>query len=372
VKKAFLYLGWVVFLIMILYGFDIVCGKLYNSSEFMKPYKNGKMIVEQFTQGYSDISISQPHPYILYTPMENYVDGKGHKQSNSAGYRNNYDIDVPKKEGVYRILALGGSTTHSFPYVTEIKDTWCGRLEQMLKDSLHMNIEVVNAGLSNYTSAEQLSGYIFRHRYINPDMVIIHNGGNDAGAQVFEHYDPEYKHWRISGSGWIPRLYENKLLRSGFFKLFYSMWLKYEPSVYRASSVEGTFIEMEPSKVAANMKKNSSNEGYSRNMDLLISLIRADSAKVVTVPFIYASYDKVNESRVVKNKAESLVEIWKLNEKTMSNLSEIYQAAMVARESVSIDDSLFLDHCHLGSQGDSIKANKIFQTVKQHIRVGES
>jgi hypothetical protein len=38
-------------------------------------------------------------------------------------------------------------------------------------------IEVINAGLSSATSAELLAGYIFRHRYLKPDIVIIDVGG---------------------------------------------------------------------------------------------------------------------------------------------------------------------------------------------------
>ena len=63
---------------------------------------------------------------------------------------------------------------------------------------------MVNAGLPYATSAELLAGYMFRHRYLDPDLVIIHErGGNDTSPLMYEDYNPEYTkaEWFLNGVG---------------------------------------------------------------------------------------------------------------------------------------------------------------------------
>src|SRR5512134_3975120 len=50
-----------------------------------------------------------PHPYLAYSPTPNYH--KGLTSHNSLGYRND-EFSLEKSEGVYRIVALGGSSTY--------------------------------------------------------------------------------------------------------------------------------------------------------------------------------------------------------------------------------------------------------------------
>lgn len=47
---------------------------------------------------------------------------------------------------------------------------------------------------------EVLGGYVFRHRYLKPDIVIVHEGGNDVMAMLFDHYNPAYTHLRAHGT----------------------------------------------------------------------------------------------------------------------------------------------------------------------------
>ena len=112
-----------------------------------------------------------PVPYISYVPDPAYP---GH---NDLGYRGS-EIAIPKPPGVYRIVSMGGSTTYSTGTTEE--ESYPAFLESILRDDYgYNNVEVINAGVSGYTSWEVLSSFAFRVLELEPDMLIYYGALND-------------------------------------------------------------------------------------------------------------------------------------------------------------------------------------------------
>lgn len=112
-----------------------------------------------------------PVPYISYVPDPDY---EGH---NGLGYRGP-EIAIPKPQGIYRIVSMGGSTTYSTGTTEE--ESYPAFLESILRDDYgYSNIEVINAGVSGYTSWEILSSFAFRVLELEPDMLIYYGALND-------------------------------------------------------------------------------------------------------------------------------------------------------------------------------------------------
>ncbi len=112
-----------------------------------------------------------PVPYISYVPDPAYP---GH---NSLGYRGS-EIAIPKPPRTYRIVSMGGSTTYSTG--TTEKESYPAFLESILRDDYgYKNVEVINAGVSGYTSWEVLSSFAFRVLELEPDMLIYYGALND-------------------------------------------------------------------------------------------------------------------------------------------------------------------------------------------------
>jgi lysophospholipase L1-like esterase len=124
-----------------------------------------------------------PHPYLSYYPTPNYQ--KGLTSHNSLGYRSD-EFSLEKPNGVYRIVALGGSST----YDVNIKDNaaiFTAQLERLLREDYgYRNIEVINAGVPGYNSWEILVNLEFRVLDLHPDLVIIYEGTNDVHARLVE------------------------------------------------------------------------------------------------------------------------------------------------------------------------------------------
>ncbi len=124
-----------------------------------------------------------PHPYLSYYPTPNYR--KGQTSHNALGYRND-EFSLDKPDGVYRIVALGGSST----YDVTIEDNaaiFTAQLEKLLKEDYgYQNVQVINAGVPGYNSWEMLVNLEFRVLDLDPDLVIIYEGTNDVHARLVE------------------------------------------------------------------------------------------------------------------------------------------------------------------------------------------
>ena len=124
-----------------------------------------------------------PHPYLSYFPTPNYE--KGQTFHNSLGYRND-EFPLEKPGGVFRIVALGGSSTYDVS-IKDNDDTFTAQLEKLLKEDYgYQDVQVINAGVSGYNSWEILVNLEFRVLDLDPDLVIIYEGTNDVHARMVE------------------------------------------------------------------------------------------------------------------------------------------------------------------------------------------
>ena len=121
------------------------------------------------------------HHYLNYYPSPNYrKEGTYH---NTLGYRND-EFPIQKPEGVFRIVALGGSST----YTEKVKDnakTFTAQLEAILRQRYgYTNIQVINAGVPGYNTWETLINLEFRVLDLNPDLIILYHNTNDVTARL--------------------------------------------------------------------------------------------------------------------------------------------------------------------------------------------
>jgi lysophospholipase L1-like esterase len=92
---------------------------------------------------------------------------------NSQGLRD-YEYQLNKPSGTYRILMLGDSTT--FGWGVRLEDTAAKILERKLNQSRapeDRKFEVINAGVGNYDTVQEVTYYETRGRAFHPDLVIL-------------------------------------------------------------------------------------------------------------------------------------------------------------------------------------------------------
>jgi lysophospholipase L1-like esterase len=91
---------------------------------------------------------------------------------------------MEKPDGVFRIVALGGSSTYDVS-IEDNHEIFTAQLEKLLKEEYgYQNVQVINAGVPGYNSWEILGNLEFRVLDLDPDLVIIYEGTNDVHARL--------------------------------------------------------------------------------------------------------------------------------------------------------------------------------------------
>jgi lysophospholipase L1-like esterase len=104
------------------------------------------------------------------------VDGSWKFVTNSKGLRNDRDFPYAKPAGTLRVLSLGDSQTQG--YEVRQEDTFSAVLERYLT-SHRIRAEVLNAGVSGFSTAEELA-YLENEGYrYHPDVVVLAFYAND-------------------------------------------------------------------------------------------------------------------------------------------------------------------------------------------------
>ncbi|MFH0740189.1 MAG: SGNH/GDSL hydrolase family protein [bacterium] len=147
------------------FGNQIVALELGNFLE-KEGYKNQK----------SDFSFSK-RPKIMgdLSPNDNTVWGYGPTMpyrviSNKQGFRMDYDLAFPKQK--QRVLVLGDSFSFG-PYLNN-HDTY-----PVLLNKKYPEKEIINAGIASYTITDEVSLFLERAKFVEPDIVVLQVLDND-------------------------------------------------------------------------------------------------------------------------------------------------------------------------------------------------
>ena len=150
--------------------------------------------VNQITERYGDavsmrdhggkVRSYSPHHYLGYMPAPDFKNAD--RQHNHLGFRGE-SIAAEKPENVYRIAAVGGSTTYSV-HTKDDRDSYPRLLQGHLRTGGFGNVEVINAGVPGYTSYHNFINVAFRILPLEPDLIILYQGFNDIDARfVYPH-----------------------------------------------------------------------------------------------------------------------------------------------------------------------------------------
>ena len=233
-----------------------------------------------------------PHQYLVYYPTPNYR--KGQTFHNSLGYRND-EFPAEKPSNVYRIVALGGSSTYDVT-IEDNKKTFTAQLEKLLKEQYgYHNVEVINAGVPGYNSWEILVNLEFRVLDLDPDLVIIYEGTNDVHARLVEpsayrgDNSGRRQRWQVPP---VPLWEHSVLLRI----------LSRMTNVTRQVSVDDfvsspTFLswpyeyrlsenDVDPAKI---LKMNSPMY-FQRNLENMVAIAKGHGIKVLLATWAYSPY----------------------------------------------------------------------------------
>ncbi len=314
-----------------------------------------------------EISAIEILPYYLYR-NKSFSKIDDLQQVNSEGYRNGKKEFGKKEKNKIRIIAIGGSTTFGW-MIKDYKKTWPAQLEKILNKTFNGRVEVVNAGLPGGMSSESLMAFVLKDKYLEPDFVIFHNGGNDAVPLFYDNYYSDYRYHRaISGSDKLRPGEYNIITKSSFVKLVYAIWMQ-NANLSKIRSEPERKVELK--EALTNVEKNYP-VGYERNMDTMMQEAVNVGAVPIIFPFYLASseiYKMIPESmRYAQKLHPAIQEGLKKNKTVLRKLSKKYNAPYYEMPHGTIALKYFFDHCHLTPDGDEIKAEFIASRIEPLVR----
>jgi hypothetical protein len=202
------------FSILLLLGILEGLSKLYiehfAKEQSFKKYAS----VEQLRQR-ENLSISSMHRYMGYIPTPNFQRGKN--KHNSLGLRGE-EVILPKPEGGFRIICIGGSTTYTVD-VDDYRLSYPYLLQENLNKKGFENVSVINAGMLSYTTYESLINLQLRLLDLKPDLLIIYHAVNDVHARLV--WPPEA--YKSDNSGYRQSIYEQNLMHGSSIWTYFNL-----------------------------------------------------------------------------------------------------------------------------------------------------
>ena len=274
--------------------------------------------------------------------------------SNGQGFRGP-EVAIPKPGGTYRIILLGGSTTHGWQ--VDDDETIDAFLREVLRASLpQWRIEVVNLAFDGYDSYQVYERLVTDGLAMEPDLIVVNTGVNDVRNARFrdlEDRDLRTMIWETD----LVRLREERLRGGPSLETR----LKHHLLVLRlAGMIRRSVMLPSPGHAPRPIVPNpEALEYFSANL----ARIQAAAARA-DVPVLYSTAPSALLTRFSPTD-QSTVAYWIVNAATTQayrdRLSERlrqfvdtqakagYPVAYVPHQ---LEPDMFLDDCHLNSAGN--------------------
>ena len=301
------------------------------------------------------------HHYSAYALKPGYARGE-RERINSLGFRGE-DIELKKPEGVYRVVAIGGSTT--FGVYLPWANTYPYYLQEELRERLGTDrIEVINAGLTGSTAAESFHRLPTQVLPLDPDMVIVYHAFNDMLPRVFNDYEDDYYHFRRSDPNNPPGMTRSYLYRLALRALspaYFHENYNLANQVWKTNNLPETDTEL------AQNFLDSNNHAFRFNMENMALLLKASDIQTVFAsfgmapdiwhwqdiipPFMWEIGIGENNVAIRELAAKHELPLVPFAEAPFEQGSEYYESAMY-------DDSI-----HMSVAGNQFKAEVFADTV---------
>ena len=269
---------------------------------------------------------------------------------NALGYRGRA-FQVEKPSNTVRVLVYGGSTV--LDLAASGDSDWPHQIEQVLSDRGIGNVEVINAGISGYTTFDCLGRLYSEGHRLNPDYVVLYDTWNDLKyfrfkepiLRIFKPYKPDP---RLVYHGWVDRL------MCHISQLYVRLRNRFLSRQFRMG-VEGTIPEGPmPAQI-----QDVALDQYRLNLELFVDCARdigavpllMTEARLITsdlpdsarkrIPYEYALFDHETLLKAYEQADHIIKEVGR--EKKV----DVIDAAAV----ISGDERLLYDHVHTTAEG---------------------
>jgi len=231
-----------------------------------------------------------PHLFWSFKPDQT-LDAKGIYRKpvhiNSKGFRGE-EFPEQKPKGTYRVACIGDSTT--FGWSVGDDETYPYQLEGILKKDCRREVEVLNLGVTGYTSLQGRELMLLKVKDWDPDAVVFAFGANDRLPALKS--DEEHlrdRTWDIGPvSVFLNRFQVYKLIKSGV--------------VYVSNRMEG--LSLDPATYIPKLKRKVSPEEYVENVEKVKDACEEIGAELIVIHVGYPSLPEDHVTQEIHEQAK--------------------------------------------------------------------
>ncbi|MFC1707150.1 SGNH/GDSL hydrolase family protein [Planctomycetota bacterium] len=276
-------------------------------------------------------------------------------------------------------MCVGGSTTWSSE-VKSPRDSYPAQLERYLC-ARDIDVDVVNGGVSYYTSAEVLGAMAFRGVHTQPDIVLIHTAGNDLEPFLSPRpYKADYTHWRVAPIQAQPDRNMKFVCAWGIpsWTVRLGALLHFRPKVHTRHALGRQLTFFADSFFSTGPLETRRTVGLERNLRSLIALCRSVGAAPVTILFridpkhpnscVY--WDKRRTREELANAEDRMQKGMAMLNEVMRVVSRELDVPVFPFDEFDAPAEVWVDHCHLNEEGCRLKAVAIGDFLLEQGLVG--
>jgi hypothetical protein len=310
--------------------------------------------------GGQNADMFEAHPYLVGAPRPGAAVQRGAVRIsiNRLGYRGPEITPLPDP-GVLRVLALGGSTT--FGNYVDDADIWTAQLEKELTTAMaaartpYRRVEVVNAAVPGFTSAENLIQLELLGVHLRPQIVILFQGLNDLRNAHSPGLRPDYANFHAltqRGNLELDRLRRGN--RSGLIRL--SREVVERVFTARRRAVPWGERSGTPDSAAAAV--------FGSNLRSFAGICRAHALKCLFVPQVVTQAFPVDQwwllYAVPDSVGSALARYNRVMNETAASTGTLFAAAVTEHTWEARD---FRDYCHFSPVGHATFAQVLLPFV---------
>jgi lysophospholipase L1-like esterase len=283
-----------------------------------------------------------PHPFLpyIYQPANDKS-----PFISDHNFKCDQNLTIEKPPNTYRIAILGGSAANAL--TGNYNDCWSKRLQELLRKSYpDKNIEVINAAVGGWTSAECLINLELRVLDLFPDLVIFFELQNDLATNRWPNFKSDYSHWRLSKI--TPGTIEYFILNYSIFAQTIRLFT-HQRGLKRYSSIAEDGLK-----------------AYARNITSMIGICRVNNIKIMLAT--YAKNDTAVYNALQTQKCltfEGIQEGYaKYNDK-VRELAEKNGVPLLDNALLLTKPEYFNDFVHFSIEGNSVVAKNFHNKIME-------
>ena len=325
---------------------------------------------------YPDFSVYKPHflLHYLHNPDYTLVESKSAKRvikiDYGAGEKRPFnshgfigpEVSYEKPENTVRIICMGGSTTAK-GYHKLMED-----FLKKVNPNTSPDYEVMNFGVSSFTTAHSAVNFILNVIDFNPDYVVLHHAWNDYLVRNAADFKNDYSHALKPFQ--IPPIYDKYAIRvSVIYRLVKNIigskpsWAYLLPAIMKRD-----YSELKASAKKMQWSNLDELKPYRRNLEAIIDLAIARNIKIVLVTMPHSTDPEVKEAYIAPH-------IDQCNE-IMRDIDRKYLGKIVFFDMDSLMtgkmDSVFTDLGHMNAFGINFKAEQIGGVILDDLKIKET